>query len=64
MLGIPDASIWLAYVLAIGSAVLCIAYGIVNWNKDNGGDKKEGDGTTIEYESGGGVEPMDDPTPF
>lgn len=27
-------------------------------------DKKESDGTTIEYESGGSVEPMDDPTPF
>jgi hypothetical protein len=25
--------------------------------------QEEGDGTTIEYESGGGVEPMDDPTP-
>ncbi len=44
MLGIPDASVWLAYVLSIGGAVLCIVYGIVNWNRDNGkkggGDKK------------------------
>lgn len=42
MLGLPDASIWLAYVLSIGGALLCVIYGIVNWNKDNGG-KKEGD---------------------
>jgi hypothetical protein len=40
MLGLPDVSIWLAYVLSIGGAVLCVIYGIVHWNKDNGGDKK------------------------
>jgi len=44
MLGLPDASIWLAYLLSIGGAVLCVVYGIVNWNKngdkDNGGDTK------------------------
>lgn len=40
MLGLPDASIWLAYLLSIGGALLCIIYGIVNWNKDNG--KKDG----------------------
>jgi len=44
MLGLPDASIWLAYLLSIGGAVLCIVYGIKNWNKDsdsdNGGDGK------------------------
>lgn len=42
MLGLPDTSIWLAYILSIGSAVLCIVYGIINWNRnnenDNGGD--------------------------
>lgn len=43
MLGIPDASIWLAYVLSIGGAALCIAYGIIHWNKD-GGDSAGGDG--------------------
>lgn len=33
MLGIPDASIWLAYILCILSAGACVAYGLVNWNK-------------------------------
>jgi hypothetical protein len=33
MIGIPDPGIWLAYGLAIGSAVLCVVYGIINWNK-------------------------------
>jgi hypothetical protein len=37
MLGIPDVSIWLAYVLCIASAILCVVYGIINWNK--GGDE-------------------------
>jgi hypothetical protein len=44
MLGLPDASVWLAYIGAIGGALLCIIYGAINWNKDNdkedGGDKK------------------------
>jgi drug/metabolite transporter (DMT)-like permease len=44
MLGIPDASVWLAILLCLGSALLCVVYGIVNWNKGNGekegGDKK------------------------
>ncbi len=33
MLGIPDVSIWLAYLLSILSAAACITYGLVNWNK-------------------------------
>lgn len=41
MLGLPDASVWLAYVLSIGGALLCVVYGLVNWNKDNG-EKKGG----------------------
>ena len=44
MFVLPDASIWLAYLQSIGGAVLCVVYGIVNWNKDvdidKGGDKK------------------------
>ena len=42
MLGLPDASIWLAYVLSVGSALLCVIYGIVNWNKGNDSDKGGG----------------------
>ena len=33
MLGFGDFSIFLVYVLCILSAVLCLVYGIVNWNK-------------------------------
>jgi hypothetical protein len=33
MLGIPDASIWLVYILCILSAGACAAYGLINWNK-------------------------------
>lgn len=28
-----DYSVWLAYVLCGASAVLCVGYGILNWNK-------------------------------
>jgi hypothetical protein len=33
MLGIPDVSILLVYILCILSAALCLVYGIINWNK-------------------------------
>lgn len=33
MLGFQDAGTFLAYFLSIGAAILCIVYGIVNWNK-------------------------------
>ena len=32
MLGIADLSIVAAYVLAILSGVICLAYGLLNWN--------------------------------
>jgi len=35
VLGIPDVWIWLAYVLCIAATVLCIVYGLINWNKDD-----------------------------
>ncbi len=44
MLGLPDIWILLAYVFSIGGALLCVIYGLINWNKGNGekrgGDKK------------------------
>jgi hypothetical protein len=43
MLGLPDASVWLAYVFAIGGAIVCVVYGLLNWNKDNGKKKDGGD---------------------
>lgn len=33
MLGLADFQIFLAYILCILSALLCIVYGIKNWNK-------------------------------
>ena len=33
MIGIPDVWISLAYVLAVGSTLACVVYGLVNWNK-------------------------------
>ena len=33
MLGLGDFSVFAAYVLCILSAVLCVVYGIVNWNR-------------------------------
>jgi len=36
VLGIPDPWIVLAYVLAIGLALLCILYGILAWRGETG----------------------------
>ena len=33
MLGLGDWGVSLAYVLTLGSAALCAAYGFVNWNR-------------------------------
>lgn len=33
MLGIPDLGIFLAFILSILSAIACIVYGMINWNK-------------------------------
>jgi hypothetical protein len=34
VLGIDDPWIWGVYLLCIFSALLCVIYGIVNWNKE------------------------------
>ena len=34
VLGIDDPWIWGVYLLSIFSALLCVIYGIVNWNKE------------------------------
>lgn len=41
VLGIESPSVWLAVLLSLGSAALCVAYGIVNWNKGEEPVKKE-----------------------
>ncbi len=33
VLGINDPAIWGVYLLCIFSTLLCIIYGIINWNK-------------------------------
>jgi len=33
MLGLEAPSIWLAYLLSILAALLCVVYGIVTWNR-------------------------------
>lgn len=38
MLGFESAEIALAFWLSIGATILCVVYGIVNWN--NTGEKK------------------------
>ena len=41
VLGIADPGVWLAYVLSIAGAVLCVGYGLVNWNRGEEPVKKE-----------------------
>ncbi|VVB71295.1 Uncharacterised protein [uncultured archaeon] len=38
MLGIDDPWIWGVYLLCIFSALLCVVYGIINWNR--GGEQE------------------------
>jgi hypothetical protein len=33
MIGITDPWILLAYLLCVASAIICIVYGVKNWNK-------------------------------
>lgn len=33
VLGIESPSVWLAYVLSVASAAVCVVYGILTWNK-------------------------------
>ncbi len=33
MFGIGDPWIWSAYLLCILSAILCVGYGLMNWNR-------------------------------
>ena len=34
MLGIDDPWIWGVYLLCILSALLCLIYGLINWNRE------------------------------
>jgi hypothetical protein len=33
MLGIEDKYVLAAYLLCIGSTLLCVVYGLINWNR-------------------------------
>ena len=33
MFGIPDVWVLLAFVLSLGSSVLCVAWGVMRWNE-------------------------------
>jgi hypothetical protein len=35
MLGFADVWVALAYLLSLGAALLCVAYGILRWNQDD-----------------------------
>jgi hypothetical protein len=41
LLGIPDPWVWLAYVLSMLSAALCVAYGLRNWNQGDDSEQIE-----------------------
>ncbi|MEI7648371.1 MAG: symporter small accessory protein [Methanomicrobiales archaeon] len=38
LFGIPDPQILIGYGLAIGLALACIVYGLMNWNKEGSED--------------------------
>ena len=41
MLGIEDKWIVAAYMLCLASTVLCVAYGLINWNRGDEPVKRE-----------------------
>ncbi len=43
MLGIEDKWVSIAYILCIVSALLCLVWGIIKWNKDDPESESEED---------------------
>jgi hypothetical protein len=41
MLGIDDKYVSMAYLLCIGSTLLCVLYGLINWNRGEDVVKEE-----------------------
>ena len=35
VLGIPDPGVWIAYVLCILCALLCVGWGVAKWNAED-----------------------------
>jgi hypothetical protein len=48
MFGLPDVSISLVYLLCLASAIACVVYGAINWNK--GGDEEKTAQEDVEWE--------------
>lgn len=49
VLGIPDPWVWGAYILCILAVIICVIYGILNWNK-GGEDEEEQIKEELEWE--------------
>ena len=49
-MGISDPQIWMAYVLCIISALICVVYGALNWNKGELDASEEDKNWAIEEE--------------
>ena len=49
MMGIESTTVWLAYLLSIVSALGCVIYGLVSWNK-GASEIKEEDRVWLEEE--------------
>ncbi len=41
LLGIQDPWVWTAYLLCILSTLLCVVWGIINWNKQGSEEPPE-----------------------
>ena len=50
MLGFQDAGTAFAYFLTIAAALLCVVYGIRNWNKPSPDEEKREIAEEIEWE--------------
>jgi hypothetical protein len=51
MLGFDGIGVFLAYVLSILAAVVCVVYGIINWNKPGDAEVAREIDEEITYES-------------
>ena len=57
VLGINDPWIWSIYILIILSALLCVVYGAINWNK--GDDDEDAAAGTSAIQRGGTGDHLD-----
>lgn len=50
MFGFQDTGALLAFLLTIGAAVLCVVYGVVNWNKPSPEEENREVAEELEWE--------------